>query len=249
MSQVVAAIVSTAGSVGKTVLATHCLSPRMPGARVMAVDTANITAAHFGIETEVFGGNEFNRLFAQIMDNPDQNMIIDVGGSKEGVEFISGMRQTKGQTEITHFIIPVMSEHKDQDAAIKTIQMLLSQKVSSEKIKVVFMKYVRSVNDEFDQVLRAMEFHGVPINLDASIEVTPLFDLLSTHGVSLAKILADKTNYKEKMLTYPKGAPERDFCIDMRLAQGSAEEVDGNLQRVFDALFPSEKIAPKKTKG
>jgi hypothetical protein len=249
MSQIVAAIVSTAGSVGKTVLATHCLSPRMPKARVMAVDTANITAAHFGIQTEVFGGNEFNRLFAEIMDNPDQDMIIDVGGSKEGVEFIAGMRQTKGQTEISHFIIPVMPEHKDQDAAIKTILLLLSQKVDPAKIRVVFMKYIRSVNDEFDHVLRAMEFHGIPIDLEASLEVTPLFDILSTHGVSLEKILSDKTDYKVKMLTYAKGAPERDFCIDMRIAQGSAEELNLNLQHVFDAIFRLGKVAAKKARA
>lgn len=249
MSQKVIAITSTAGSVGKTVLAAHCFFPRMANPRVLAVDTANITAAHFGIKTEIFGGNEFNRLFAEIMDDTESDMIIDVGGSKEGVEFISGMRQTKGQTEITHFVVPVMPEFKDQDAAMKTIELLLNQKVDPTKIKVVFMKYVRNVNDEFDHVLNGMAFKGVPIDLKASIEVTPLFDILSTHGVSLATMLADKTDYKAKMLTFPKGAPERDQCIDMRIAQGSAEEVDGNLQQVFDALFPSEKLALKKGKG
>lgn len=249
MGQVVVAIVSTAGSVGKTVLATHCLSPRMPGARLMAVDTANITAAHFGIKTEVFGGNEFNRLFAEIMDNPGEDMIIDVGGSKEGVEFIGGMRQTKGQTEITHFIVPVMPEFKDQDAAIKTIQLLLNQKVDPEKIKVVFMKFVRNVSDEFDQVLRALEFHRIPFDLKASIEVTPLFDILSAHGVSLQKMLGDKTDYKSELLKYPKGAPERDFCIDMRIAQGSADEVNDNLQLVFESLFPVDVAVQKRAKA
>jgi len=204
MDQKVIVIASKAGTVGKTVLASHCLYPRMPGARVMAVDTANITAKHFGIPTELFGGNEFNRLFAEIMDDIENDMIIDVGGSKECVEFIAGMRQAKGQTEITHFIVPVMPEFKDQDAAMDTIELLLKQKVNPNKIKVVFMKYARNINDEFDHVLRGMEYLKVPIELRASVEFTPLFDILTTHGVSLATVLADKTNYKEKLLNLRK---------------------------------------------
>lgn len=247
MSQTVVAIVSTAGSVGKTVLATHCLSPRMPGALLMGVDTANLTAAHFGVETTIFAGDEFNRLFAAILDNQDQDMIVDVGGSKECIQFISGMRQAKGQTEISHFIVPVMSENKDQEAALKTIQLLQSQKVPNEKIKVVFMKFTRNVEDEFDHVLRGMEALGISIDLAASVEASPLFDILATHGVSLAKILEDKTDYKIKLLEYPKGSNERDRCIDMRIAQGAAVEVNDNLQRVFDTLFQT--ASKKKARG
>jgi hypothetical protein len=146
---------------------------------------------------------------------------------------------------ITHFVVPVMLEFKDQDAAMDTIELLLKQKVDPSKIKVVFMKYTRSVNDEFDHVLRGMEYLKVPIELKASIEFTPVFDILTAHGVSLTTMLADKTNYKEKLLTFPKGDPERDKCIDMRIAQGSAEEVNEILQNVFDALFPSKKTASK----
>ena len=245
MTQKIVVIASKAGTVGKTVLASHCLYPRMPGARVMAVDTANITAKHFGIPTETFGGNEFNRLFAEIMNDTESDMIIDVGGSKECVEFIAGMRQTKGQTEITHFIVPAMPEFKDQDAAMDTIELLLKQKVDPNRIKVVFMKFMRNVKDEFDHVLRGMEYLKVPIELKASVEFTPLFDILTTHGVSLATMLADKTDYKEKLLTYEKGSMERDRCIDMRIAQGSAEEVNEILQTVFNALFPTKKSATK----
>ena len=245
MSQKVIAITSKAGTVGKTTLTSHCIYPRMPNARVMAVDTANFTASHFGIPTEIFGGNEFNRLFAEIMNDTETDMIIDVGGSKECIEFIGGMRQTKGQTEITHFIIPVMPEFKDQDAAMDTIELLLKQKVDPSKIKVVFMKYIRNVNDEFDHVLRGMQYLKIPIELKASIEFTPVFDILTAHGVSLTTMLGDKTNYKEKLLTFPKGDPERDRCIDMRIAQGSAEEVNEILQNVFDALFPSKKPVSK----
>jgi len=246
MAQKVIVIASIAGSVGKTVLAAHCLHPRIPSARMLAVDTANITAAHFGITTEIFGGNEFNRLFAAIFDDTENDIIIDVGGSKEALEFISGMRQAKGQAEITHFIVPVMSEYKDQDAAMKTIQLLLHQKVLPTKIKVVFMKFSRSVSDEFDHVLRGMTFLNIPIDLHASIEATPLFDILSSHGVSMSSILADRTDYKSRMLTFEKGSVEREQCIDMRIAQGSAEEVDENLQVVFDALFPPRRSTIKK---
>ncbi len=98
------------------------------------------------------------------------------------------------------------------------------------------MQCVRDVNDEFAHLLGAMAHHGIPVDLRAFIELTPLFDILETHGGSVDSVLADKTDYKAKMLSYPKGAPERDFCIDMRIAQGSAEEVNTNLQRVFNAI-------------
>ncbi|MDD2845111.1 MAG: hypothetical protein PHT57_09170 [Rhodoferax sp.] len=245
MDRKVIAIVSTAGTVGKTLLAAHCFYPRMSNPRVLAVDTANHTAAHFGIPVEVFSGKEFHRLFSEIMDETERDMIIDVGGSKEGVEFISGMRQAKGESEITHFVVPAMPEFKDQDAAMRTIDLLLSQKVDHKKIKVVFMKYERKVDDEFDHLLRGMEFKSIPVDLKASIEFTPLFDLLTAHSISLSEMVNDKTDYKEKMLTHPKGSPEREKCIDLRIAQGSAEEVNANLQRVFDSLFSTN----KKSKG
>lgn len=242
MSKKVIAITSIAGSVGKTVIAAHILSPRMPTARFLTADRANITAAHFGINTEAFSGSEFNKLFSEIMDDTENDIIIDVGGSKEGVEFISGMHKTRGQSEITDFIVPTMPEFKDQDGAMKTIELLLNQNVPASKIKVVFMKYTRSVDDEFDHVLRGMAHHNISIDLRASVEDTPLFDILSSHGVSMATIISDKTDYKAKMLTFEKGTAERDQCIDMRIAQGSAVEVNENLEVVFNSLFPSKKI-------
>lgn len=241
MSKKVIAITSLAGSVGKTTIAAHILSPRMPKARFLTADRANITASHFGIDTEAFSGSEFNKIFSEIMDDTENDIIIDVGGSKEGVEFISGMHKTRGQSEITHFIVPTMAEFKDQDGAMKTIELLLNQGVPASKIKVVFMRFLRDVNEEFDHVLRGMAHHNIAINLKASVEDTSIFDILSSHGVSMAAILSDKTDYKAKMLTFEKGSAERDRCIDLRIAQGSAPEVNENLEIVFNSLFPSKK--------
>lgn len=235
-------ICSLAGSVGKTTITTHLLHPRMPDAKIYTVDTTNATARDFGVDAEAFSGDEFSKIYKQIVRNDD--LIIDVGGSKEGKEFLAGMDWMDGQDEIDAFIIPSMPDDKDQKAAYKTIELLRAQNVDVSKIKVIFNGVKKNTLDEFDYLLGALTVTKIPYSLDATIFSNEIFNILSSHGRSLDSMLKDTTDYK-KIVRTSDDEDEVSKASDLMVAQKAAPRVNENLELVYQSLFPATKKAAK----
>lgn len=230
-------IASLAGSVGKTTITAHMLCPRMPDARVLAVDTANNTVKHFGIDAEEYSGEDFAKLYKQLVRLDDA--IIDVGGSKEGKEFLAGMDWMEGHDEIDAFVIPAMPDDKDQKAAYKTIELLLAQGVGKDKIKVIFNGVEKNTIEEFDYLLGALSANEIPFSVDATIFRHDLFNSLAVQKRSLASILSDKTDYKTLYRQTPADDEETITKLaDLMVAQKAAPKVNDNLDTAFAALFP-----------
>jgi hypothetical protein len=238
-------ICSLAGSVGKTTITVHLLYPRLAPTTIYTVDTTNATAAHFGLPTQSFSGDEFSKLYKQIVRADD--LIIDVGGSKEGKEFLTGMDWVDGQDEVDYFIVPAMPDDKDQKAAYKTIELLLAQGVEKEKIKVIFNAVRKNTVDEFDYLLGALTVHNIPFSLDASIFANELFDVLSAHGRSLDSILNDPTDYKQIVRT-SSDEDEITRASDLMIAKKGAPKINENMNLVFQSLFPPKKAEKKPAK-
>lgn len=235
-------ICSLAGSVGKTTITTHLLHPRMPEAKIYTVDTTNVTARDFGVDAEAFSGDEFSKIYKQIVRNDD--LIIDVGGSKEGKEFLAGMDWMDGQDEIDAFIIPSMPDDKDQKAAFKTIELLRAQNVDPSKIKVIFNGVKKNTVEEFDYLLGALVAHRIPFSLDATIFHNEIYNILSSHGRSLDSILKDTTDYK-KIVRTSDDEDEVSTASDLMVAQKGAPRVNEVLETVYQAIFPVTKKAAK----
>lgn len=240
-------ICSLAGSVGKTTITAHLLHPRMPAAKLYSVDNTNATAKDYGLETEVFSGEEFGKLYKQIVRNNE--LIIDVGGSKEGKEFLAGMDWMDGHDEIDAFIIPSMPDDKDQKAAFKTIQLLLAQGVEKSKIKVIFNAVKKNTADEFDYLLGALVANDIPFSMDATIFENGIYNILSAYGRSMDVVLKDTTDYKS-IVRNSEDDDEVTRASDMLQAQKTAPKVNENLAVVFNALFPvSQKAAKRPAKA
>lgn len=235
-------ICSLAGSVGKTTITAHLLHPRMPDAKIYTVDTTNVTAREFGLDAEAFSGDEFSKIYKQIVRNDD--LIIDVGGSKEGKEFLAGMDWIDGQDEIDAFIIPSMKDDKDQKAAFKTIELLLAQGVDKSKIKIIFNAVKKNTVDEFDYLLGALTVNSIPFSLDATIFKNEVYNILSAYGRSLDSILKDSTDYKSIVRT-SENEDEIVRASDLMVAQKAAPKVNDNLGIVYQSLFPAVKKTVK----
>lgn len=238
-------IASLAGSVGKTTITAHMLCPRMPAARVLAVDTANNTVKHFGIDAEEYSGEDFAKLYKQLVRLDDA--IIDVGGSKEGKEFLAGMDWMEGHDEIDAFVIPAMPDDKDQKAAYKTIELLLAQGVAKDKIKVIFNGVEKNTVEEFDYLLGALAANEIPFAIDATIFRHDLYDILAVQKRSLSSVLDDKEDYKTLLRQVPAGDTNKITTYEnLMVATKYAPKVNENLETVFSALFPK---TVKKAKG
>jgi len=95
------AVLNYTGSVGKTVVASHLLAPRMNGAQIFAVESTNETGADLGLNVDQLRGEHFGRLFRELLTRDDA--IVDVGASNIE-DFLTHMMRYEGaHEEMTQF--------------------------------------------------------------------------------------------------------------------------------------------------
>jgi len=73
------ALVNLGGNQGKTTLAVNLFAPRMPEAKILAVETINAAGGDLGAAVEQLKGEQFARIYAELAAADD--LILDVGAS------------------------------------------------------------------------------------------------------------------------------------------------------------------------
>lgn len=233
------AVVSLGGSEGKTSFVVQCLHPHMPDAKILCVDSANETAAEFGIENcEKHSGDEFNRTYHSLMSSQG-DVIVDVGGSKECKEFMGGMLAIEGSDEITHVIIPSTPTSKGQSCALETIERLLFDGVDKNKIKVIFTGTKKNTATEFEQLINGMEQIGLMPNLNLTIAYSELFNDAIEHKEIICHVATDDTDYKDKAANRKSG-DKTDYVAKLIRQKMARKTVWPNLQEVYMHLFREE---------
>jgi hypothetical protein len=228
---------SLGGSVGKTLFVTQVLYPNMPNAKILAVDSVNQTAKDFGIKNcQLHSGDEFNKTYRALMSSLD-DVIVDVGGSKECKEFMNGMMAIDGSDEVTRFIIPSRPSSKDQSCAIETIAHLLDGNVEKSKISVVFTDVKKSVEDEFQQLINWMLAVDLKPDLNLMIQHSPIYGEMIENKELIVNVLADETDYKEKAANRSEG-DHTDYIGKLMRQRMARNQAWPNLQNVFKHLFP-----------
>lgn len=231
------AIMNYTGTVGKTTIATHLLSPRMKGAQIIAVESINETAESIGVSVEKIKGDRFRELFNKLMVADEA--IIDVGASNIQ-DFLEGMYKfDESHMEFDCFVIPVTSGTKEQRETASMINTLASLEVPKDKIRIIFNRVESSVDEEFQVLLNFIaKNNNATVNTKAAIFENELFDVLAIKKISIAKLLADKKDYKA-LLRDNKDADEkqRSHWSDMYGLKALARSVDRNLDAVYAELF------------
>lgn len=128
------AVLNYSGTVGKTTLVRHLLSPNLPDHTILAVESINIAA--LAPDTLTTTGRKSGKILDELNINP--SWIFDVGGSNiEG--FMTELRLRSGvHQDIDLFVVPVISQKKVQGDTINIIADLADLGIPGEKIKVVF---------------------------------------------------------------------------------------------------------------
>lgn len=231
------AVLNYTGTVGKTTIAAHLLSPRMGNAPIFAVETINETAAGLGVDVEQIKGQKFRDLFRKLIALDDA--VIDVGASNIE-DFLDGMvKFDESHLEFDYFVIPVTSGTKEQKETISMIGTLADFGIPPEKIRIVFNRVEADVADEFTHVLNyAKKEKNCTANTDAAIFENELFDALAVKKLTVDALLSDETDYKAMLKNNPDAsAKERSHWGDMHALKALARSVRRNLDAVYDALF------------
>ncbi len=232
------AVLNYTGTVGKTTIAAHLLSPRMNNAPIFAIETINETAEGLGVDVEKIRGEKFRDLFKKLMLLDDA--IIDVGASNVEA-FLDGMVKFEdSHLEFDCFIVPVTAGSKEQKETISIIATLADFGIPADKIRVVFNRVEADVAEEFGPILNfAKKQKNCIANPDAAIFENELFDMLSVKKITIGDALADETDYKAKARELGKDgdAKLKTHYSDMHVIKSLAKSVNRNLDAVFAALF------------
>lgn len=231
------AVLNYSGSVGKTIVASHLLAPRMNHAPIFAVETTNETAADLGLDIDQLRGEQFGKLFRDLLRLHDA--IVDVGASNIE-DFLSAMTRYEGAyEEIDFFVLPVIGTGKAQRETIKTITALVNLGVAPERIRVLFNRVQSDVEEEFLPVLTyASKTGDFVANAQALVYENEVFELLADARTSIADVLADQTDYRNLLRQADHADTARITHLTNRHAlRALAKPVDRQLNLAFAALF------------
>ncbi|ROT46753.1 StbB family protein [Pusillimonas sp. NJUB218] len=231
------AVLNYSGSVGKTIVASHLLAPRMNHAPIFAVETTNETAADLGLDIDQLRGEQFGKLFRDLLRLHDA--IVDVGASNIE-DFLSAMTRYEGAyEEIDFFVLPVIGTGKAQRETIKTITALVNLGVAPERIRVLFNRVQSDVEEEFLPVLTyASKTGDFVANAQALVYENEVFELLADARTSIADVLADQTDYRNLLRQADHADTARITHLTNRHAlRALAKPVDRQLNTAFAALF------------
>lgn len=227
------AVMNFSGNVGKSTIAQHLLLPRMADAELITVESINSDDSG----QEPMRGEDFKEVQNALLLL--DSAIVDVGQSN--VEpFVTLMKQYQGAHEdYDFFVVPTISESKQQRDTISTIEALSDMGVPAKKIRLVFNMVPP---DRLPERLfpGLFEYHKegkkFVLNTATVIHRNGIYDDLRGVDMTMKRILEESTDFKTK-IKEAKDVSEKLAYSKLlgiqRLAQGVTLELDA----VFKALF------------
>lgn len=220
------AVISFSGNVGKSTITRHLLAPRLPGARVIAIESINADEG----QAQSLRGFQFGELqeYLQAVDD----VVVDIGASN--VEELMRLmhRYRDSHEEFDCFIVPMVPAPKQQQDTIATLVDLHAVGVASDRIQLVF-----NMADDREPLERA--FHLVldflaqkPIasaNRNCRIGLNEVYARIRGTGADLAEIARDSTDFK-RLIARASDRQEKmalgQKLATRRLARGVVPELD-----------------------
>jgi MinD-like ATPase involved in chromosome partitioning or flagellar assembly len=229
------AILNFSGSVGKTVVATHLLKPRMNGAIIFAIESTNQSAADLGVaDVEQLAGKQYGDLLQKLILEDDA--IIDIGASNIESFFEAASRYAGAIDEFDTFIIPVTPEQKSWQESLKTVEALSALGVPAEKIRLLPNRIAKDPVDEIPSVFNYVKKSKKAwISADAFIFESEIYGYLAHKKMSFDALVNDEQDYKQ--LARAAEDPEtRNAYASMYRWKQMAIPVRNNLNDCFNTL-------------
>ena len=222
------------GSVGKTVVATYLLKPRMPEAPIFAMETINQSASDLGVnDVEQFQGKRFGELLERLV--LEDSAIIDVGASNIEA-FLEAMSRFSGAVEeFDSFIIPVTAEQKAWQESLKTVEALLSIGADPSKIKLLPNRIENDPTEEIPAVYKYAKQKKIWIKPDAFIYESEIFGYLANKKLSFDALIDDTVDYRALAKSESDPDKAKEYARMYRWTK-LAIPVRNNLDECFAAL-------------
>lgn len=231
------AVINFSGNPGKTTLVDHLLAPRM-NAPKFEIETIN-AGSSADRDAQRLKGKDYGGLQEDLMTL--DSAIVDVGASNVE-EFIKQMSQFDGShEEFDYYIVPTVSEKKQQADTVSTIRTLTSLGVPAKKIRVVFNKVELEDANDVPRLFRMIfglseETKSFTLRPDAVVFKNEIFERLRVLKKTVSEIVADETDYRA-ILRDAKDDEAKAHAVSMISAQRLAKSAHKNLDDVYRVLF------------
>lgn len=220
------AVISFSGNVGKTTVARHLLAPRMKGAELVSVESANADEQ----EADALRGKDFAHLQEYMLAS--DSLIVDVGASNVE-DLLHLMRKFKGShDDFDYFVVPAAPDVKQQRDTANTANELAKMGVPASKIKVLLNRVADGSNPlkQFGALVGFLTENPVAtLNPAAHLTDNEIYQKVKHDGRSISDLASDKTNYKE-LIAKAKDQAEKISLAGklaiVRLADGVLPELD-----------------------
>ncbi|MCV2438708.1 StbB family protein [Paucibacter sp. DJ2R-2] len=236
------AVLSFSGNVGKSTIARHLLAPRLPGAKLISIESINA-----GEELDhVIRGRQFAELqeFLQIVDD----VVVDIGASNIE-DLLTLMRRYQGSHEdFDIFIVPAVPAGKQQRDTIATLVELSRLGIPPGKVRVIFnmVEDDSELERQFEPLLAFLQQSPMArVSLACQLGFNEIYGRLNGPDVDLVAVASDSTDYKaliknsadnESRLAHAQG------LATQRLARGVLPKLDA----CFHALNLRELVPSKQ---
>lgn len=230
------AVLNFSGNVGKTTVVQHLLKPRLPGCRVVAIESINAADG----QAESLRSWQLDELqeFLQLADD----VVVDVGASNIE-ELLESMRSFRGsQDDFDYFIVPTVPALKQQQDTIATLVELEQIGVAANRVRLLFNMVERRqpVEHAFDALLEFLAAHPVAVaNPACRMGINEIYRRVKLSGQDLATLLEDRTDYKMMI------ADATDQLEKIGLARRLAtQRLASGVVPELDACFSALSLAP-----
>ena len=223
------AVISFSGNVGKTTIARHLLVPRMPGAKLVSIESINVGDAG-NAQGHVIRGRQFAELqeYMQVTDD----VVVDIGASNVE-ELLALMHRYRGSHEdLDHFIVPTVPAGKQQQDTVATLAELSRLGIPADKVRLVFNMVEDGTDLErvFDPVLAFLRVSPVArVSLDCRLGTNEIYGRVNGSAADLSALAADSSDYKS-LIAVAGDSTERlalaQRLATRRLASGVVPELD-----------------------
>jgi hypothetical protein len=154
------------------------------------------------------------------------------------------MKQLSGShQELDYYIVPVVSDKKQQIDTINTIEVLSSLGIEAKRIKLLFNRVdfnehaPEELERQFSTIIGYYEadkkFH---LSYEATIFNNELFQRIRELKLTIESILADETNYRNQ-LRHAIDENEKTNAVNKIIAKQLALSARENLNHVYQVLL------------
>ena len=220
------AVINFSGNVGKSTVARHLLTARIPACQFVAVESIN---ADDGQPMTIRG-----RQFAQLQEylQTVSDLVVDVGASNVE-DLLALMRRYSGShADFDGFVVPTVPARKQQQDTAATLAELARIGVPAERIRLVFNQVEDDgpIEKVFDTLLAYCAVSGaVQPRMEACLRYNEVYARMRGSGQSLVELAADATDYKAEIVKAGSTADKMALVQKLatqRLARGVIPELD-----------------------